>query len=113
MSKAMPKDLKEEIQRVLDECLYNGPAHQFRLRFDAPPLRKAAVYFLSDIGALEHVDGERDIYRLAAAGREYWEKLRAPRWYWFRQNWFAASVAGATIVAASVSAAANIVNMVL
>ncbi len=112
MSKAMPKDLKGEIQRVLDECLTEGPAHQFRLRYDAPPLRKAAVYFLSDIRALEHVDGERDIYRLGAAGRDYWEKLNAPRWYWFRQNWFPASVAAGTILFSAAAAAANIVNLV-
>ena len=113
MSKAMPKDLKEEIQRVLDECLTEGPAHQFGIRYDAPPLRKAAVYFLSDIRALEHVDGDPTVYRLAAGGQEYWDQMNGPRWYWFRRNWFAASVAGATIVAASVSAGANIANLVI
>ena len=52
-------------------------------------------------------------YRVTAQGRDHWERLNAPRWYWFRRNWFPASVAGATIVAASVSAAANIVNLVI
>ena len=113
MSKAMPKELKDEIRRVLDECLTEGPAHDFRIWHDAPQLRRAAVFFLSDIGALENVDGDPTVYRLAAGGREYWDRLNAPRWYWFRQNWFAASVAGATIVAASVSAGANIANLVV
>ena len=51
----MPKELKDEIRRVLDECLTEGPAHDFRIWHDAPQLRRAAVFFLSDIGALENV----------------------------------------------------------
>lgn len=77
----MPQDLKEETQRVLDERLTKGPANQFRIRFDASPLSKATVHFMSDIRALERVDGERDIYRLTACGREYWDQLNAPRQY--------------------------------
>ena len=59
------------------------------------------------------MDGDPTVYRLTAYGREYWDQLNAPRRYWFRRNWFAASVAGATIVAASASAGANIANLVV
>ena len=33
------------------------------------------------------------------SGRAYLENLRAPRKTWFKRNWFAASVAFATIIA--------------
>ena len=113
MSKAMPKDLKDEIQRLLDECLAKGAAADFGMRYNSPPLRRAAVFFLSDKGALENAVDDPTVHRLTAYGREYWEKLNAPRWYWFRRNWFAASVACATIVAALASAGANIANLVV
>lgn len=99
MSKAMPKEPKREIRDVLDEYLSKGPGYRYRLNNDTPQMRKDAFIFLSDIGALETL--ERDLFRLSAYGREYYEKLTtwAP-WYWFKQNAFAATVAFATIATA-------------
>ena len=54
-----------------------------------------------------------DMLRVTALGRDYWEKLTAPRWYWFRRNWFPASVATGTVLFSLVGAAANIVNLVV
>ena len=39
-----------------------------------------------------------DVLRVTALDRDYCEKLTAPRWYWFRRNWFPASVAAGTIL---------------
>ena len=75
-------------------------------------LEREAINYLHDIGALEEL-ASGSTYRVSAYGREYWEKLTAPRWYWFSRNWFPASVAGATILASLVAAAASIVNLVL
>ena len=70
-----------------------------------------AVYYLRTISALEPGDARMLI---TARGWEYWEELNTWKpWYWLKKNSFAASVAGATILAASVSAAANIVNLVV
>ncbi len=76
-----------------------------------PSLEREATNYLHDIGAFENLGHGN--YRVTAYGREYWEKLTAPRWYWFRRNWFAASVAAATILVSVVAAVANIVNLAL
>ena len=76
-----------------------------------PHLELDAINYLRDIGALE--DLGTGTYPVTAYGREHWGKLTAPRWYWFRRNWFPASVAGATILVSLVAAIANIVNLVL
>ena len=71
-----------------------------------------AVLYLEEIGVLIREEGP-GYRRLSAYGWEYWEKLTEPRRYWYRKNWFAALVAGATVLTAVVSAVANIVNLVL
>ena len=125
MSKAMPKALEKAIRDVLEEGLgIVGTAYttEFR-RNNLNPLKQQAVDHLVDLGALRLSGSEYaasradyitpDMIRVTAYGREYWEKLTAPPRYWFKQNWFPASVAGATILFGGASAAANIVNLVV
>ena len=120
MSKAMPKELKKAIREVLDEALdieVMFTTDFTRNKLD--PRKQQAADHLIDLGFLQ-MSGLlgrgyviSDMLRATAHGREYWEELTAPRWYWFRHNWFPASVAAGTILFAGVAAAANIVNLVL
>ena len=110
MVKGVSRELEREIRNTLELFIEGNPGYRFHISGNEPGLTKDVLAYLADIDVLE---GGMSEYRLTAEGRDYWEKLNAPRWYWFRRNWFAASVAGATIVAASVSAAANIANLVL
>ena len=111
MAKAVSKELRGEIRRVLEESVNENPGRFRSIGQGIDRLEYEAIHYLADIGAFEQTGSGS--FRLTAYGREYWDQLNAPRWYWFRRNWFAASVAGATIVAASVSAGANIANLII
>ena len=111
MVKGVSKELENEINRVLEDSVNAGPGSFITTPLGLDRLTYDAVRYLADVGAFEQTG--TGSFRLTAYGREYWDQLTAPRWYWFRRNWFAASVAGATIVAASVSAGANIANLVI
>ena len=111
MGRGTSKELEDMVRSKLGDLVNGQPGSIVFTHPNIDPLERDAIRYLEDIGAFEHRG--TGSFRVTAQGRDHWEKLNAPRWYWFRQNWFAASVAGATIVAASVSAVANIVNLVL
>ena len=85
------------ISRVIDPAIYiiTTSMGTDRLTYDA-------VSYLADIGAFERTG--TGTFRLTAYGRENWEQRTTPRWYWFRYNWFPASVAAGTILFAGVVA---------
>ena len=111
MTRGVSKDLESEIYKILEKSVNAKLGSIVMVPLDGDRSEYAAAHYLADIGAFEQRG--TGSFRLTAYGRDYWEKLNAPRWFWFRQNWFAALVAGATIVAASASAAANIVNLII
>ena len=111
MARGVSKELEDMIRSKLNGLVNGGPGSMTSTNFGTDPLEGDAINYLADFGAFERVG--TGSFRLTACGREYWDRLNAPRWYWFRRNWFPASVAGATIVAASVSAGANIANLIL
>ena len=111
MTRGVPKELENEIRKQLEQLVNAEPSGFITPHSRTDRLAYEAMRYLEDIGAFEKVGSGS--YRVTAQGRDHWERLNAPRWYWFRRNWFPASVAGATIVAASVSAAANIANLVI
>ena len=111
MVKGVSKELENEVRSVLAVMVNMEPGVRMITHARTDALRRDAIGHLADKMALENSGSGS--YRLTAFGREYWDQLNAPRWYWLRRNWFAASVAGATIVAASVSAGANIANLVI
>ena len=99
MAKAMPKELRREITRVLEKELNRRPGTEPMTRLSIDSLTNQAVEHLIDLGVLKDSSPDSDYLRVTAYGREYYGKLTAPRWYWFKQNWFAAIVALATIAA--------------
>ena len=111
MTGGLSKELKDMIRSKLGELVNGEPGAMTFTHLNIDPLERDAINCLEDIGAFENVG--TGSFRVTAQGRDHWERLNAPRWYWFRRNWFAALVAGATILAASASAAANIVNLVI
>ena len=111
MSKGVPKELEDMIRSKLSDLVNGEPDSMKFVYLNIDPLERVAIEYLEDIGAFKNLG--TGSFRVTARGRAYWEQLEAPRRYWYRQNWFPALVAGATILAASVSAAANIVNLAI
>ena len=113
MSRGITGALEREIRSQLSKRVHGEPGTMIFISLGTPSLEREATNYLQDVGALE--DLGTGSYRVTAYGREYWEKIAAPRWYWywFRRNWFAACVAGATIFVSLVAAVANFVNLVV
>ncbi len=121
MGKEYSKELRVEVYGVLKELselqskdprtrikeLYTRERGE---RTGNQHLTRNAVAYLEDMYALDPNGGA---LRITAVGWDYWEKLNAPRLYWFRENRFPASVAFGTILFGGASAVANIVNLVL
>ena len=111
MSRGLSRELENEIRRQLEQLVNAEPGGFITRGLRSDPLQLEAMRYLEDIGAFEKVGSGS--YRVTAQGRDHWEKLTAPRWHWFRRNWFPALVAGATILFSSVAAVANIVNLIV
>ena len=110
MSKAMSKELKREIQKLLKSLIEESPGSRLAVAADSPPLTREAALYLEDIGALQkgNTGGSR---RVTAYGRAYYEELTTfALWYWFKRNWFPAIVALATIAASVGGVVANILD---
>ena len=110
MSRGLSKQLEDMVRSKLGELVNGKPGSMVFTPVNTDPLERDAINYLEDIGAFEHLG--TGSFRVTAQGRGYWEKLNAPRWYWFRQNWFPASVAAGTILFSAAAATANILNLV-
>ena len=110
MARGLSKELEDMVSSKLGDLVNGRPGMMIHTHLNMDLLEREAINYLEDIGAFEHIG--TGSFRVTALGREYWEKLNAPRWHWFRQNWFPASVAGGTILFSAASAAANILNLV-
>ena len=112
MASGVSKQLESEIRRLLEESVNASPGNFYSGSQGLSSLTFEALRYLADIGAFERYG--TGSYRLTAQGRDYWEKLNTwTPWYWFKQNWFPATVAAGTILFSAAAAAANIVNLVL
>ena len=86
----MQSELRKEMLRVLEE-LANGEAGQrVPMHFNMSILTYQAVSLLRDVDALSG-DGSSDS-RITIQGYDYYEKLKAPRAYWLKNNWFPVAV---------------------
>ena len=125
MSKGMPSNLEAAIRDVLGQAVsIEGASYSSSFKkSNLDSQKQQAVDYLVDLGVLrlsgaEYSDARMayvtlDMIRVTASGRDYWEQLNAPRWYWFRHNWFAASVAFGTILFGAAAAGANIANLII
>ncbi len=63
-----------------------------------PAIDRSALNYMSDMGYVLNVDGG-GTFRITAHGRQYWEQINTwGPWYWYKNNWFPATVAMATIM---------------
>ena len=108
MSAAMSKELKGKIRNVLEDLVNGKPGAVLLITMGSDPITRDAANYLDDIGVLQRLEHS---WRLTAYGREYWDRINTPTpLYWFKQNWFPAIVAAATILASIGGAVANFVS---
>ena len=86
----MQSELRKEMLRLLEE-LANGKADRITPAFKKMPmLTLEAVRLLRGIGALSGCG--HDPAMITIQGYDYYEKLKAPRAYWLKNNWFPVAV---------------------
>ena len=100
----MRPELRNEMLRILEE-LSNGKEQYLYFEGGGPTVE--AVYLLEKYGALEETESTSS-YRITMPGYDYYQKLKAPRVYWLRKNWFPVAVliltSLVTVVATLISA---------
>ena len=64
---------------------------------------------LKEYGALKETKGTNS-YWITIQGYDYYQKLKAPRVYWLRKNWFPVAV---LISTSFVTVAANVISALL
>ena len=107
--KSVPKDLAEEVRRVLWLYAEMKPDGYKEAEIGHPELTEAAKRHLQDLGYME--DKMDFGPRVTAHGYQYWERIHTwGPWYWFKLNWFPAIVAAATIAASVGGIVANVLD---
>jgi hypothetical protein len=90
--KTKVRDILEELA-VVDDERYN----LLTLIGNSSPLERTAADYLESKGCISKL---KRSYVITAIGREYLDQLNTwGPWYWFKNNWFPAIVALATIIA--------------
>ena len=92
--------------RILEER-FKG--EMLPLHFGDEGLTFEAVYLLKEYGALEETEST-SAYMITIPGYDYYQKLKAPRVYWLRKNWFPVAVLISTSL---VTVAANVISALL
>ena len=92
--------------RILEER-FKG--EMLPLHFGDEGLTFEAVYLLREYGALEETESTSS-YRITIPGYDYYQKLKAPRVYWLRKNWFPVAV---LILTSLVTVVANVISALL
>ena len=101
----MRVELHNEVLRILGEL---SKGEGLILHFGEHPLTVEAVVLLAEHGALEEQD--TGYYRITISGYDYYQKLKAPRVYWAKKNWFPVAV---LIVTSAVTVFANLMAALL
>ena len=108
----MQKDLRDEINRILKLFAEWKPESSREVYLGDHDLAEQAMQFLQDFDLMEFREtGVVTNVRLTAQGHAYWEEINtfAP-WYWFKKNFFPATVAFATLAVSISSIAFNIID---
>ena len=100
----MRPKLRNEMLRILEE-LSKGEVGVLYFEGGGPTVE--AVYLLEEYGALKGTEST-SAYKITIPGYDYYQKLKAPRVYWLRKNWFPVAVliltSVVTVVATLISA---------
>ena len=109
MSIGVSKELKEDCKTLIRD----GQRHEGLIR---EPVRadlqwsnsqRTTIGFLTYKGVVEEI--ETGHYRITAVGRESADELFVPRGFWFRRNWFPATVAAIASVSSIGGIVVNVV----
>ena len=102
----MRPELRNEMLRTLEDLSKGKP---LVLHFGDDGLIFEAVNLLTEYGALEETESTSS-YRITIPGYDYYQKLKAPRVYWLRKNWFPVAVLISTSL---VTVVANVISALL
>ena len=102
----MRPELRNEMLRILEQ---SSKGEIVVPRFGSGRLTIEAVYLLAEYGALEKT-GSASPHRITIPGYDYYQKLKAPRVYWLRKNWFPVAV---LILTSLVTVVANVISALL
>ena len=93
-SKEMQSDLRQEMHRILGELVEGEPGQRVFLTLGSEPVAVQAIECLYKAGCLSGPGPTSPMITLK--GYDYYERIKAPRLYWFRNNWFPVGVLVAT-----------------
>ena len=96
--------LRTKMLSILEESA-KGKLKGVVLNFGDDPLKKEAVYLLSEHGALKETESS-SFYKITLSGYDYYQELKSPRAYWIKKNWFPVAV----LVVAALSVVATVIG---
>ena len=82
----MRSELRTEMMGILEEVSNAKPGSPTALTFGSSALAVEASQLLSGIGVLSSAG------RMTVEGYDYYGRLKAPRVYWLKNNWFPVAV---------------------
>ena len=103
----MDKALRQAMIKILED-LARDSSVEWIPPFNTPPVARNATTVPYNAGHLASLD-DHPIYRITLSGFNYLEELKHPVRTWLKRNWFAATVAVATLLLALVSSVAQAV----
>ena len=93
----MRRELRKEMVCVLEECI-NSELKGVTLAFGVSALRLEAINLLSSEGAIS--SSSPGYFRITGSGYDYYEKLKARKVYWLKENGFRIATIVAIVLAA-------------
>ena len=100
MDKEMRRTAKGLLESLVIPTYRNGGERAYKIltmTMATPTIEREAADYLVSRGSLR--ESGQHSYIITAAGRDYLEELSTwGPWYWFKNNWFPATVALATIL---------------
>ena len=85
------------------EALVADPEEVWVLTFADPVIKHQAMLVLESAGHVKQPDSDVGIAHITLSGFDYLDELKHPTLAWLKRNWFAGTVAAATLLLALVS----------
>ena len=85
----MRSDVQKEARRIL-EAVADGDWEAALRKNGRPPVNFEAIDFLEQCGAIGRMGNGPPF--ITPTGYDYYEKLKEPKVYWLKENWFRVAV---------------------
>lgn len=103
----MRPELRTEMLRILEDFT-EGKSETLPLSLGSDSLTVSAALLLAEYGALDRRDpGD---FRITILGYDYYEKLKSPKRYWVKNNWFPVGVLAVTLLAVIVNVIVELID---